>query len=102
MLCLAFLMVVRRMQGAVPLGGAEWEMAGVLQGRPAPGKELTEQHTPLEAGLYHAVSLNKGCYMGQEALAKVHKLNAVKQQLKGLLFDAAVQAGTPLMSGERL
>jgi len=81
------------------MGEVEWEMARILQGRPAASKELTEQHIPLEAGLYHAVSLNKGCYMGQETLAKVHKLNAVKQQLQGLLLDAAVQPGTPLLSG---
>ncbi len=81
------------------MGEVEWEMARILQGRPAAGKELTEQHIPLEAGLYHAVSLNKGCYMGQETLAKVHKLNAVKQQLQGLMLDAAVQPGTPLLSG---
>ena len=36
-----------------------------------PGSELTEAVNPLEAGLYHAVSLSKGCYMGQETLAKV-------------------------------
>ena len=83
------------------MGGLEWEMARVQQGRPASGTELTEQHIPLEAGLYHAVSLNKGCYMGQETLAKVHKLNAVKQQLQGLTFDAAVQPGAQLFSGQQ-
>ncbi|DBA96728.1 TPA: hypothetical protein ACH3X1_015569 [Trebouxia sp. C0004] len=87
------------LKGAKPMGEVEWEMARILQGRPAAGKELTEQHIPLEAGLYHAVSLNKGCYMGQETLAKVHKLNAVKQQLQGLVLDGGVQAGTPLLSG---
>ena len=48
------------------MGEAGWERARVLAGRPAPGKELTEDHTPLEAGLGHAVSLDKGCYIGQE------------------------------------
>ena len=81
------------------MGAQEWETARILQGRPVTGKELTDQHIPLEAGLYHAVPLNKGCYMGQETLAKVHKLNAVKQQLHGLVLDAAVAAGTPLLSG---
>lgn len=41
------------------MGEEEWETARVLAGRPAPGAELTEDHNPLEAGLYHAVSLNK-------------------------------------------
>ncbi|KAL3132705.1 hypothetical protein ABBQ32_009213 [Trebouxia sp. C0010 RCD-2024] len=86
-------------KGAVPMGTAAWEAARVLDGRPMAGKELTEQHLPLEAGLYHAVSLNKGCYMGQETLAKVHKLNAVKQQLHGLLLDADVAPGSSLLSG---
>ena len=94
--------IIFGVQGATPMGEVEWEMARILQGRPAAGKELTEQHIPLEAGLYHAVSLNKGCYMGQETLAKVHKLDAVKQQLKGLLLDGAVQPGTPLLSGHSL
>jgi len=35
------------------------------------GMELTEEVTPLEAGLHGAVSLAKGCYIGQETLAKV-------------------------------
>lgn len=38
------------------------------------GVELTEEVTPLEAGLHGAVSLAKGCYIGQETLAKVQSL----------------------------
>jgi folate-binding protein YgfZ len=53
------------------MGDADWERARVTQGRPAAGAELTEQHNPLEAGLCHAVSLDKGCFIGQETLAKV-------------------------------
>ena len=55
----------------MPMGEEGWERARVLAGRPAPGAELTEAHTPLEAGLGGAVSLDKGCYIGQEVrLAK--------------------------------
>eukprot|EP00192_Tetraselmis_astigmatica_P005817 CAMPEP_0117671772 /NCGR_PEP_ID=MMETSP0804-20121206/13530_1 /TAXON_ID=1074897 /ORGANISM="Tetraselmis astigmatica, Strain CCMP880" /LENGTH=452 /DNA_ID=CAMNT_0005480291 /DNA_START=414 /DNA_END=1773 /DNA_ORIENTATION=+ len=72
------------MLGAVPMGSNMWEQVRILQGRPAPAAELTDQFNPLEAGLYHAVSLAKGCYIGQETLAKVHNLDAVKQQLWGL------------------
>lgn len=52
-------------QGAIPMGVDDWDAARVLAGRPRRGAELTEQHNPLEAGLYGAVSLNKGCYIGQ-------------------------------------
>lgn len=43
----------------------------IAQGRPYPDKELTPDVTPLEAGLYHTVHLEKGCYLGQETIAKV-------------------------------
>ena len=47
------------------MGQVEWERARIMAGRPVPGAELTEAINPLEAGLYNAVSLNKGCYVGQ-------------------------------------
>ena len=58
-------------EGVEPLGSDAWGMARVLAGRPAPGSELTEDFNPLEAGLYHALSVSKGCYIGQETIAKV-------------------------------
>ncbi len=58
-------------EGVEPLGCDAFEIARVLAGRPAPGSELTEDFNPLEAGLYGAISLQKGCYIGQETLAKV-------------------------------
>lgn len=64
-----------------------------MHGRPVPGKELTDGYNPLEAGLYHAVSLNKGCYMGQETLSKVYTQSAVKRQLWGLDLDAPCSSG---------
>ena len=81
------------------MGEEEWGTACIQQGRPVEGRELTQEYNPLEAGLYQAVSLNKGCYMGQETLAKVHKQNAVKQQLWSLKLEGPVQPGTPLLSG---
>lgn len=53
------------------MGEADWERARITQGRPAAGAELTEDYNPYEAGLCHAVSVSKGCYIGQETLAKV-------------------------------
>jgi hypothetical protein len=43
------------------MGEAEWQIARVLEGRPAVGAELGDDYNPLEAGLGHAVSLNKVC-----------------------------------------
>ena len=72
------------LRGAICAGSVAHERARVLQGRPS-GPELTDAHTPLEAGLgFRAVSLSKGCYMGQETLAKVWNLGAHKTELWGL------------------
>ena len=155
-----------------PLGADGWEMARVLAGRPAPGAELTQDFNPLEAGLYHAVSVTKarrccggwragraasccagglpcggaataacgggwrgggagavpgkagsstnqsipllsqphpqphtaalppptqGCYVGQETIAKVHNLSAVKQQLWGLDMESPCKVGDAVL-----
>ena len=66
------------LQGAVPMGEEAWEAARIVCGRPAPGSELTQDFNPLEAGLYHAVSVDKGCYIGQETLSKVRRLGVFK------------------------
>ncbi len=80
-------------RGATPMGAAAFEVARVLGGRPAPGAELTEEFNPLEAGLYAAVSLAKGCYIGQETLAKVHGRGALRRQLWGLDLAAPAAVG---------
>ncbi len=86
---------------AVPLGEQAWEQLRVLEGRPLPGAELTEDYNPLEAGLWDTVSFNKGCYIGQETIARLNTYNGVKQQLWGLKMTQAAQPGTPLTFGEQ-
>ena len=75
------------------MGAEDWERARITSGRPAAGAELTDDYNPLEAGLYHAVSINKGCYIGQETIAKVSNRNAVKQQLWGVTLSAPASPG---------
>ena len=79
-----------------------WPYILLLQGRPMPGTELTDAVNPLEAGLYHAVSLSKGCYVGQETLAKVQNLDAVKQQLWGLRLSCEATADAPVVAGKSI
>ncbi|PNW75971.1 hypothetical protein CHLRE_12g552850v5 [Chlamydomonas reinhardtii] len=85
-------------KGAIPMGTDDWEAARVLAGRPLRGAELTEEHNPLEAGLYGAVSLNKGCYIGQETLAKLHLRDGVNRQLWGLALSGSTAPGTQITS----
>lgn len=87
-------------EGAVPLGEAAWEQLRIEQGRPLPGKELTEDYNPLEAGLWSTISLNKGCYIGQETIARLHTYRGVKQQLWGLRLSSPAAEGSILQSDD--
>ncbi|XP_073124325.1 putative transferase At1g60990, chloroplastic [Henckelia pumila] len=80
-------------QGAVPLGANAWETLRILKGRPASGKELTDEYNVLEAGLWRAVSLNKGCYKGQETISRLVTYDGVKQRLWGLRLSSPAEPG---------
>lgn len=87
--------------GAVPLGEQVWERLRVEQGRPVPEHELTEDFNPLEAGLWHTISFEKGCYIGQETIARLNTYKGVKQHLWGIRLDAIAPVGTKvLLDGE--
>ena len=72
---------------------AAYEARRIELGRPAPGHELVEAYTPLEAGLAWACSDRKGCYTGQEIIARQVTYDKVTKGLTGLLCDDMVDAG---------
>ncbi|HEY9764329.1 MAG TPA: folate-binding protein [Trichocoleus sp.] len=86
--------------GAIPAGEAVWNQLRVQQGRPVPGAELTEDYNPLEAGLWQTISFNKGCYIGQETIARLNTYQGVKQQLWGIRLQGAATPGTPITVGD--
>mmetsp|Transcript_30621 Transcript_30621/g.40460 ORF Transcript_30621/g.40460 Transcript_30621/m.40460 type:complete len:503 (+) Transcript_30621:33-1541(+) len=69
-------------------GEEEWQHLRVQQGRPFPGKELTKDYNALESGLFHTIHFNKGCYIGQETIAKVNNAKKLKTQLYGITFSS--------------
>lgn len=83
-------------QGAIPMGSKAWETFRVFQGRPAPGKELTNEYNVLEAGLWNAISLNKGCYKGQETISRLVTYDGIKQRLWGIRLSSPVEPGSPI------
>jgi folate-binding protein YgfZ len=83
--------------GAVPLGSEGWQRLRIEDGRPWPGAELTEDFNALEAGLWGAVSFQKGCYIGQETIARLDTYDGVKQYLYGFRFDRPVAVGADLV-----
>ncbi|MEB3338735.1 MAG: folate-binding protein [Leptolyngbyaceae bacterium] len=87
-------------QLAVPLGDRLWEQLRIAQGRPAPDHELTEDYNPLEAGLGQTLSFAKGCYIGQETIARLNTYQGVKQQLWGVRLSGVVEPGSAITLGE--
>lgn len=80
--------------GVKPIGDRAWEQLRITQGRPAPETELTEDYNPLEAGLWNAISFDKGCYIGQETIARLNTYKGVKQHLWGIRLDSQVEVGS--------
>ena len=62
-------------------------MFRVGAGAPVFGAELGEEVNPLEAGLWEAVSFTKGCYVGQEVVARLNTYEKVKRYLAKLSFE---------------
>ncbi len=73
-------------EGATPAGLAAWEIARVETGRPEWGVDIDENTIPQEANFdeLNAISYTKGCYIGQEVVARVHFRGHVNRHLRGL------------------
>jgi folate-binding protein YgfZ len=84
--------------GAVRLeGDAAHQARRVELGRPAPGAELVEEYNPLEAGLGWACADNKGCYTGQEIIARQITYDKVTRHLVGLMAEQLLTPGAGVM-----
>ena len=112
---------MRRLQGLDPAGPAFWvgddqplpeELHGSLrlendalerhrlqQGFPPGPAEMNGETNPLELGLTNRISLDKGCYLGQETMAKLTGKGGVKQQLRCWRSDQPLQPGDQLKVG---
>ncbi|MGB3403661.1 MAG: folate-binding protein [Microcoleaceae cyanobacterium] len=87
----------------VPLGDRIWQHLRILHGRPAPDAELTEDYNPLEAGLWQMISFEKGCYIGQETIARLNTYKGVKQYLWGLRLNGSAAPGTAItLEGQKV
>jgi tRNA-modifying protein YgfZ len=92
-----------RAAGAEPVAEAAAETVRVEQGRPRWGYELDESVIPQEAGLNErAVSFTKGCYVGQETVARLFYKGKPNRHLRGLRLSAPAPTGSELRLGERV
>lgn len=80
-----------------PLGWRTMETLRVEAGVPRYGQDMVDTTIPLEANLTHAISYNKGCYIGQEVIARATFRGHMNRKLAGLLLGATeVAPGTEL------
>ncbi len=84
--------------GATPVGTEAFNTALVGSGVPRHGHELSDAYNPLEAGLIGSVDFAKGCYIGQEVIARLDSYRKVQRYLARLQFspDAQVEEGAGL------
>jgi tRNA-modifying protein YgfZ len=89
-------------RGAVPVGEVAAECVRVERGRPRYGVDIDDSVIPQEAGLNErAVSFTKGCYVGQETVARLYYKGKPNRHLRGLRLSEPVARGDELRLGER-
>lgn len=82
--------------GAVAADRAAWDALRVARGAPEWGSELDERVNPHEANLNGLIDFQKGCYVGQEVVARLDTYDKVQRRL------VTVRCDTPLVSGAAL
>src|SRR3954469_1241836 len=88
--------------GATAVSDAAAEVLRVESGRPRWGLDLDDGVIPQEAGLNErAVSFTKGCYVGQETVARLHYRGKPNRHLRRLRLAEPAEPGTPIHLGER-
>ena len=79
----------------------EWDLARIESGVPSAGRELGEETNPLETGIEDSVSFTKGCFPGQEILARLRTYGGVTRGLSRLHLEGEgpPPPGTPVRAG---
>lgn len=103
---LAALREALREAGVQRCGAAAFEAARIEQGTPWLGPDIDANHFPQEVGRDEvAISFTKGCYLGQETVARIDALGHVRERLVGIRFAErqVPEPGTPLqIDGQRV
>jgi folate-binding protein YgfZ len=90
-------------RGATAVSEHAAECLRIERGRPRYGIDLDDSVIPQEAGLNErAVSFTKGCYVGQETVARLYYKGKPNRHLRGLRLSTPASSGEPLTLGERV
>ena len=81
--------------GMIPAGSLTYNSLRIRRGRPA-GLELSAQYIPLEVGLWDEISFSKGCYTGQEIIARMESRGRLAKTLVKVALASLVPAPAPV------
>ncbi len=94
--------VVQEALAIEPVSEEAAECLRIEHGRPRHGLDMGDTTIPQEAGLNErAVSFTKGCYVGQETVARLHYKGKPNRHLRGLRLTAEANHGDQIFLGER-
>ncbi len=88
--------------GAVPAGHLAYNSVRIEQGHGEFNSEFSEEYNPLEAGLRKWINFEKGCYVGQEVIARLDTYDKVKRTLVGVVSDNRLPIDGSLQLGGRI
>ena len=77
-------------------GSLAYNMLRIFAGRPGVGRELSGEYIPLEVGLWDEVSFTKGCYTGQEIIARMESRGRLARTMVRVKLDASLNVPADL------
>ena len=88
--------------GVIRAGAEDARVVRIENGKPRFGEEITDRFLAPEVAQPHAISLHKGCYLGQEVVERLRSRKAVSRLLTPVRFDSGSSAapGTKLQNGD--
>lgn len=93
-------------KAAASVSSEQYEALRVRRGMPRSNHEISSAYNPLELGLHDAIHWSKGCYIGQEVIARIDNYDKQSKRLVGLVVDGKHQmhmtVGAQLMSDEKV
>jgi folate-binding protein YgfZ len=93
---------IKEALGIEPVSEEAAECLRIESGRPRHGLDMGPETIPQEAGLNErAVSFQKGCYVGQETVARLHYKGKPNRFLRGLRLTAEAEPGAPIVFGDK-
>ncbi|MDA1279942.1 MAG: hypothetical protein O3B95_07865 [Chloroflexi bacterium] len=87
--------------GSIPIDLEQFELFRIDHAIPGSDREYGEHANPIESGLLDLIDFDKGCYVGQEVIARLDAYDKVQRNLRVLESSAPIEPGTKLQFGSK-